>query len=67
MVFCVDERSFSNTQKSLEAQLYSQSLIFDLFFFFFKQTITSPVVMHLTCASTFVLDQSSFKQLRFQI
>lgn len=35
MVFCGDERSFSNTQKSLEAQLYSQSLIFDLFFLFF--------------------------------
>lgn len=65
MVFCGDERSFSNTQKSLEAQLYSQSPIFDLFFF--KQTITSPVVMNLTCASTFVLDQSSFKQLHFQI
>lgn len=37
MVFCGDERSFSNTQKSLEAQLYSQSPIFDLFFFLNKQ------------------------------
>lgn len=39
MVFCGDERSFSNTQKSLEAQLYSQSLSFDLFFFFLNKQL----------------------------